>query len=136
MHERAMELLSIFHMEHLADAKASSLPYGAQRRLEIVRALASGPLILLLDEPAAGMNPQESEELLNFIRRLRDDFGLTIDQAREFNRLLTDAQAASSVQANQFNANWLASSNATGYYLDVATNASFTGGNDAVELSE
>ena len=67
-HERAMELLSIFDMEHLANEQAGSLPYGAQRRLEIVRALATNPKLLLLDEPAAGMNPQETIELTNFIR--------------------------------------------------------------------
>ena len=67
-HERAMELLSIFHMEELADAKAGSLPYGAQRRLEIVRALATNPCLLLLDEPAAGMNPSETAELMENIR--------------------------------------------------------------------
>ena len=78
MHERAMELLSIFHMEHLADAKASSLPYGAQRRLEIVRALATRPAILLLDEPAAGMNPHETEELMENIIRIRDTFGIAV----------------------------------------------------------
>jgi len=61
-----------------ADVISSSLPYGAQRRLEIARALATRPKFLLLDEPAAGMNPQESAELLNFIRRLRDEFELTI----------------------------------------------------------
>jgi branched-chain amino acid transport system ATP-binding protein len=59
-------------------ARASSLPYGAQRRLEIARALATKPSFLLLDEPAAGMNPQESAELLGFIRRLRDEFDLSI----------------------------------------------------------
>ena len=78
MHERAMELLSIFHMEDLANAKANSLPYGAQRRLEILRALATNPSLLLLDEPAAGMNPQETLELTAFIRSIRDRFGLTI----------------------------------------------------------
>ena len=78
MHERAMELLSIFHMEHPADAKASSLPYGAQRRLEIARALATNPTLLLLDEPAAGMNPQETLELTEFIGEIRKNFHMTI----------------------------------------------------------
>ena len=78
MHERAMELLSIFHMEHLADAKASSLPYGAQRRLEIMRALATSPKLLLLDEPAAGMNPSETAELTETIRRIRDEFNIAV----------------------------------------------------------
>jgi len=77
-HERAMELLSIFHMEQFANAKAGSLPYGAQRRLEILRALATNPCLLLLDEPAAGMNPQETEELTAFIDRIRTDFRLTV----------------------------------------------------------
>lgn len=76
--ERALELLDIFHMADLANAQAGSLPYGAQRRLEIMRALATGPKLLLLDEPAAGMNPQETIELTNFIRSIRDTFGLTI----------------------------------------------------------
>lgn len=77
-HERAMELLSIFDMEHLANEQAGSLPYGAQRRLEIVRALATNPKLLLLDEPAAGMNPQETNELTEFIGRIRDEFHMTI----------------------------------------------------------
>ena len=64
--------------EALAHAQAGSLPYGAQRRLEIVRALASGPLLLLLDEPAAGMNPSETAELMENIRRIRDTFQIAI----------------------------------------------------------
>jgi len=75
---RAFDLLEQLGLETFADEKASSLPYGAQRRLEIARALATRPRFLLLDEPAAGMNPQESEELMKFIRRLRDEFDLTI----------------------------------------------------------
>ncbi len=77
-HERAMELLSIFDMEGLADAKAGSLPYGAQRRLEIVRALATNPSLLLLDEPAAGMNPSETAELMDNIVKIRDTFGIAV----------------------------------------------------------
>ena len=77
-HETAMGLLSIFDMQSLADKPAGSLPYGAQRRLEIVRALATNPKLLLLDEPAAGMNPQESMELMDFIRTIRTRFDLTI----------------------------------------------------------
>ena len=75
---RALELLSIFHMEALADHKAGSLPYGAQRRLEIVRALATNPSLLLLDEPAAGMNPSETGELMENIRKIRDTFQIAI----------------------------------------------------------
>ena len=78
VHERAMELLSIFHMEDLAKAKASSLPYGAQRRLEILRALATNPSLLLLDEPAAGMNPSETAELMENIRSIRDTFKIAV----------------------------------------------------------
>jgi branched-chain amino acid transport system ATP-binding protein len=74
----ALELLREVGLESNADELATSLPYGKQRRLEIVRALATRPSMLLLDEPAAGMNPQESVELLHFIRRIRDQFGLTI----------------------------------------------------------
>ena len=77
-HEKAMELLSIFDMQNLADHVAGSLPYGAQRRLEIVRALATNPKRLLLDEPAAGMNPSETAELMQNIRKIRDDFQIAI----------------------------------------------------------
>ena len=77
-HERALELLSIFHMDTLANTKAGSLPYGAQRRLEIVRALATNPKLLLLDEPAAGMNPSETAELMENIRKIRDTFQIAI----------------------------------------------------------
>ena len=77
-HERAMELLSIFDMQDQANAQAGSLPYGAQRRLEIVRALATNPSLLLLDEPAAGMNPKETAELMDNIRKIRDTFHIAV----------------------------------------------------------
>ena len=77
-HEQALELLSIFDMQHMADVKAGSLPYGAQRRLEIVRALATNPKLLLLDEPAAGMNPHETEELMENIIKIRDRFQIAV----------------------------------------------------------
>jgi branched-chain amino acid transport system ATP-binding protein len=73
-----MDLLKIFNLAGRANELASSLPYGAQRRLEIVRALATQPKVLLLDEPAAGMNPQESLELMHLIRSVRDQFQLTV----------------------------------------------------------
>ena len=73
-----MELLSIFNMEKNADDIAGSLPYGAQRRLEILRALATNPSLLLLDEPAAGMNPSETDELMENIRKIRDMFQIAV----------------------------------------------------------
>ena len=76
--ERALELLSIFDMQDMADKKAGSLPYGAQRRLEIVRALGTNPSLLLLDEPAAGMNPSETMELMENIMKIRDTFQIAI----------------------------------------------------------
>ncbi|MGI6499018.1 MAG: ABC transporter ATP-binding protein [Oscillospiraceae bacterium] len=74
----ALELLSVFHMQDLAEKPAGSLPYGAQRRLEIVRALATNPKVLLLDEPAAGMNPSETAELMATIHGIRDQFNMAI----------------------------------------------------------
>lgn len=76
--KKAMELLTIFHLEDHTYDLAKNLPYGAQRRLEIARALATEPKLLLLDEPAAGMNPQETKELMEMIRWLRDHFHLAI----------------------------------------------------------
>ena len=76
--QAAEVLIHRLDLDRYAGEKAGSLPYGAQRRLEIARALATQPAFLLLDEPAAGMNPQESEELMHFIKRLRDEFNLTI----------------------------------------------------------
>ncbi len=77
MYRKAMKWLEFFHMENMAEEKAGSLPYGYQRELEIARALATDPKILFLDEPAAGMNPQETESLMQTIRRIRD-LGITV----------------------------------------------------------
>ena len=76
--DKAMDLLRKVGLERLADEVATSLPYGQQRRLEIARAMATDPEILLLDEPAAGMNPKETHELMEFIKEIRDLFCLTI----------------------------------------------------------
>ena len=78
LRENAMALLESLGLDNVADEASNSLPYGAQRRLEIARALATKPKFLLLDEPAAGMNPQESQELMAFIKKIRTDFDLTI----------------------------------------------------------
>ncbi len=78
MNEKAMELLRVFGLEEEAQTLASNLPYGKQRKLEIARALATGPKLLLLDEPAAGMNPNETKELMDTIRFVRDEFSMTI----------------------------------------------------------
>ncbi|MBO8159657.1 ABC transporter ATP-binding protein [Thermosyntropha sp.] len=76
--EEALKWLSLFNLDYKKDEIASNLPYGEQRRLEIARALATHPTLLILDEPAAGMNPNETLELMELIRRLRDEFGLSI----------------------------------------------------------
>ena len=78
LRDRALDLLSIFEMQSQADNKAGSLPYGSQRRLEIIRALATSPSLLLLDEPAAGMNPSETDELMENIKKIRDTFQIAI----------------------------------------------------------
>lgn len=78
MDEKAMELLKVFDLDHEADTLAENLPYGKQRKLEIARALATNPKLLLLDEPAAGMNPNETQELMETIRFVRDKFDMTI----------------------------------------------------------
>lgn len=78
MEEKSLEFLKIFKLEKYKDELAKNLPYGQQRRLEIARALAAGPKLLLLDEPAAGMNPQETKDLMNLIAFVREKFDLTI----------------------------------------------------------
>jgi branched-chain amino acid transport system ATP-binding protein len=78
LRQQALELLSLFGLESAAHQNAASLSYGDRRRLEMVRALASRPQLLLLDEPAAGMNPSEKDDLKNLIRRVRDEFALTV----------------------------------------------------------
>ncbi len=78
MNERALELLKVFGLDNEADTLADNLPYGKQRKLEIARALATNPKLLLLDEPAAGMNPSETQELMDTIRFVRDKFNMTI----------------------------------------------------------
>jgi branched-chain amino acid transport system ATP-binding protein len=75
---KALELLKILGLENLKDEKAKNLPYGQQRRLEIARALATDPQLLLLDEPTAGMNPQETQSLMDLIKKLKEKFDLTI----------------------------------------------------------
>ena len=78
MNEKAMELLKVFGLENEADYLASNLPYGKQRKLEIARALATDPQLILLDEPAAGMNPNETSELMETIQFVREKFDMTI----------------------------------------------------------
>lgn len=90
MREETTELLKLLDLEDVKDELATSLPYGKQRRLEIARALATKPELLLLDEPAAGMNPQETEELTDFIRRIRDEFKLTVLMIEHHMNLVMD----------------------------------------------
>ena len=90
MRKKAMDLLDVVGLADLAEEKATSLPYGKQRRLEIARALATDPKLLLLDEPAAGMNPQETEELGAFIRTIKEQFGLTIFMIEHHMNLVMD----------------------------------------------
>ena len=78
MNERAMEILKVFDLDKEADTLAGNLPYGKQRKLEIARALATDPKLLLLDEPAAGMNPNETQELMDTIRFVREHFDMTV----------------------------------------------------------
>ena len=78
MNEKAMEILKVFDLDKEADTLAGNLPYGKQRKLEIARALATNPKLLLLDEPAAGMNPNETQELMDTIRFVQQHFGMTI----------------------------------------------------------
>ena len=90
MRDEAMELLKIVGLDGVADELATSLPYGQQRRLEIVRALATHPKLLLLDEPAAGMNPQETEELGRFIQDIKEKFKLTVFMIEHHMNLVMD----------------------------------------------
>ncbi len=90
MRRKAMELLEVVGLADLANEKATSLPYGKQRRLEIARALATEPKLLLLDEPAAGMNPQETEELGQFICEIKDRFNLTVFMIEHHMNLVMD----------------------------------------------
>lgn len=78
INDKAMEILKVFNLENFADINADNLPYGQQRKLEIARALATNPKLLLLDEPAAGMNPNETQELMDTIRFVRDNFDMTV----------------------------------------------------------
>ncbi|MBP3877752.1 MAG: ABC transporter ATP-binding protein [Lachnospiraceae bacterium] len=78
MNEKALELLSVFNLEDEADTISANLPYGKQRKLEIARAMATNPKLLLLDEPAAGMNPNETQELMDDIKYVRENFDMTI----------------------------------------------------------
>lgn len=90
MKEDSLELLRILDLYELKDEKSSALPYGKQRHLEIARALATEPSLLLLDEPAAGLNPQETDELTAFIRRIRDQFHLTVFMIEHHMNLVMD----------------------------------------------
>ena len=107
MDEKAMELLRVFDLDGVADYKAANLPYGKQRKLEIARALATNPKLLLLDEPAAGMNPNETEELMETIEIVRKRFGVTVLLIEHDMKLVSGICEYAVIVLNFGRLNWL-----------------------------